>query len=167
MSPYEHACALTVAVHDQDAETARALLSTVSRSGLEALALTLAAMGAPDVGTPAGVVAASTRFAAIAEEFERLGPARFDMVAHHVVQIFDVTIGELFSPSQKKRPTEARQVLCWIARRDGMSFSEIGRRISRDHTTVMSAVAAVDNRVDLRTKANVVLNLVADVGGAA
>jgi chromosomal replication initiator protein len=50
----------------------------------------------------------------------------------------------LVGPARFRRLAEARHVVCWRARRRGLSFPEIGWHIGRDHTTVMHACDRID-----------------------
>lgn len=68
-------------------------------------------------------------------------------IAEETAWAFGVTVCAIFSRSRSKRAALARQVVCWIARAHTfMTLKEIGRRLSRDHATVLHAVRAIDER---------------------
>lgn len=64
-----------------------------------------------------------------------------------VSEVTQVPISELIKKERGTRITsEARFIFCWLAYvHYEYSYSAIGRKISRDHTTVMSAVKVVKN----------------------
>jgi chromosomal replication initiation ATPase DnaA len=58
-----------------------------------------------------------------------------------------VSLAEMRRQSRRKPVVEARQALMWLLyRRAGLTYSQIGRALKRDHTTVMHGVAAEDRR---------------------
>lgn len=55
---------------------------------------------------------------------------------------FGVTAGELISASRRREVTEARQAAMLVLHDHmGYSYSDVGRMLDRDHTTVMAGVA--------------------------
>lgn len=50
---------------------------------------------------------------------------------------FDAVMGA----SRKWEDVQVRDLVCYIARRNGLSFAGIGRALNRDHKTIIQAVA--------------------------
>lgn len=48
----------------------------------------------------------------------------------------------------------ARHVACWLARKEGFSYPQIGREIRRDHATVISSVRNVEEAMATSERAN-------------
>ena len=46
----------------------------------------------------------------------------------------------IFGRSRKANDCRVRDLVCYIARRHGMSYPRIGMALGRDHTTIISAV---------------------------
>lgn len=57
-----------------------------------------------------------------------------------------VTLAELWGRSRTPRVSRARQALWSRLEGHGLSRSEIGRAFNRDHTTIISGIAAADKR---------------------
>jgi chromosomal replication initiation ATPase DnaA len=64
-----------------------------------------------------------------------------------VCQSYLVSPDELASNDRHKNVAEARKVACWLLRTlTARSFPEIGRLMSKDHTSVMHAVKSCSRR---------------------
>jgi|GEM_PF-3599376 len=62
----------------------------------------------------------------------------FDVVARRLCRVFGVSKADLISARRTHELVQCRQAVCyWASRRTGMSLSWIGRRLNRDHTTVL------------------------------
>lgn len=57
-----------------------------------------------------------------------------------VAQMSGLTATAIKGPCKKMEFVQARDVVCYIARREGMSYPIIARELNRDHTTIMAAV---------------------------
>ena len=58
---------------------------------------------------------------------------------------FEVDREEFFSKSRFTRPVTARQAVSYVMKtRDGISYSSIGLRLKRDHSTIIHAVEKVE-----------------------
>lgn len=56
---------------------------------------------------------------------------------------YDITVRALRGPRRDKDITLIRREVCRVLHRDvGLSMAEIGRRLNRDHTTIMHALRA-------------------------
>lgn len=152
MSTYTTACEVVCATHDRDPAALQEALRTLSRSQLRTLAVTLAAMVPPDSRTPAATAEAHARQLGLLGDGDAPGTP---LVAEYVAEQFDLPVEEICGGG--RRGFQARQVLCWVAHTcEGMSYSEIGRLVQRDHTTVMYAVEKVNRTPALRVRAALV-----------
>ena len=75
-----------------------------------------------------------------------------------------VTAEEIAGRGRSKSEADARAVAMWLARqRFKLSYPEVGREFSRDHTTVMSAVAKAESATGmLRWSADELLGATGD-----
>jgi chromosomal replication initiator protein len=71
-----------------------------------------------------------------------------DLIAS-VASAFDVTVADLSGRSRQRHIAEARQAAAWVLRRASpLSLEQIGRLLGgRDHTTIIHAVAQIEQRV--------------------
>lgn len=54
---------------------------------------------------------------------------------------------DIYGRARTDRIVEARQIVCWLAVKYlGMSLSAVGKRMSRDHTVILSARRGIDRR---------------------
>jgi chromosomal replication initiation ATPase DnaA len=80
---------------------------------------------------------------------------------------FAVAPGQLISIEKHRDVVQARMVAAWLLRQDGRSYSEIGRALDKDHTTIMHAVKRVEADEGLTAHALVVRGaLIGDEGAA-
>lgn len=64
-------------------------------------------------------------------------------------QLYDVTPDQIISQNRKRHIVEARQLFCYLCRRElKLTFAGIGRIIHRDHSSIMHGVAAYQNLID-------------------
>ena len=64
----------------------------------------------------------------------------------------NVSYFAVMSATRKRKTTHARQEAMWLARKlTGASYPTIGRHFRRHHTTVISAVEAVEARMGERS----------------
>lgn len=122
---------LAEAVADFDDETVADILGPLDRHDLEALIIGFAARQAP-AGTNAERI-----HAAIVES----------------ARIFGTTPGAIHSRSRAPEDNDARAAACYAARLLSISYSEIGRQIGRDHSSVMHACGRVGTTPRLRKAA--------------
>lgn len=67
-----------------------------------------------------------------------------------VAEAFDVPLDEVLTNSRVVELVEARWVIAYVLRTNRrMSLSAIGRRLGRDHTTVMHGLREIEKRPDL------------------
>jgi chromosomal replication initiation ATPase DnaA len=71
-------------------------------------------------------------------------PPELDAIAGRVSQATGVSVADILSPKRKQPIARARQLVMWEARRQGASFSEIGRYLARDHTSVIHGVNRIE-----------------------
>lgn len=61
----------------------------------------------------------------------------------------DVSVAELLSPTRGRgHVADARALICYAASRRGLSHTEIGKALGRDHTTVAKGIARIAARID-------------------
>jgi hypothetical protein len=80
------------------------------------------------------------------------GEETYDLVKAIAAE-FGTTADHILGTTRRVDVARARHVLCWLLHTDGVSLSEIGRRIGRDHTTVHHAVRRVERDAELQAKA--------------
>lgn len=76
----------------------------------------------------------------------RIPGQRFRAVLTEVSEATGISISRILGRSRVRPVVEARQLVCHVLYRHGMSYPQIGRLINRDHTTVLHAVRAVEAR---------------------
>ncbi len=70
-----------------------------------------------------------------------------DEIIGLVAQTYAVSVAELHSRSRKRRVTRPRQLAMYLCRRfTDASLKEIGRKLGRDHTSVIYAIDVVERR---------------------
>ena len=80
---------------------------------------------------------------------------------------FAVSPGQLSSVEKSRDVVRARMVAAWLLRQDGRPYTEIGKVLGKDHTTIMHAVKRVDADEGLTAHALVIRGaLVGDEGAA-
>lgn len=82
------------------------------------------------------------RCAAIAE----IGAGAVRPYVNAVAEATGIPAWVFYGRGKKKKIAEARQLVMYLANRGGMSLSDIGRALNRDHTTVMHGVRAEAKR---------------------
>lgn len=66
--------------------------------------------------------------------------------------LFNVEEHAIFGDSRLARVAEARQVLAWALRQENWTLEAIGQLLRRDHTTIMYAVKAVEQKARNNTR---------------
>lgn len=62
-----------------------------------------------------------------------------------IADLYEVDVEELMSPGKGHlTASRARQGLCWALRQTGLSFSQVGSLVGRDHSTVQHACKVID-----------------------
>lgn len=130
------AAALAVAVDEHDPQTVADLIVNLDRNQMNALAVVLAAHIDPDkpllrVGLP-GATKKAARAAATA---------------------FNLNTAEVMGDSRRRDVLDARAVTYYAAHLLGDNYSQIGRVMSRDHSTVMHGYGRVGETPRLRAVA--------------
>ncbi|WP_283176806.1 helix-turn-helix domain-containing protein [Gemmobacter sp. 24YEA27] len=67
-------------------------------------------------------------------------------IARQVAKEAGVKPAVIFGPSRKQKDFRLRALVCYIARRHGMSYPRIGMALGRDHSTIRSAVVNEQRR---------------------
>ena len=142
------ACDLVCAVGDRDQQRIHDILTGSDTKELYALAIVLAAMVPDD--TNVDVLLARNGLEVVPTAGQRTVREAADIAARYM----DVSPHAIFTKSRERPVTDARQVVCWVAADAGFSYSEIGRHIKRDHTSVMHAVSKVTRTPRLYAVAN-------------
>ena len=75
-------------------------------------------------------------------------PVSLGEIIQRVSDVFGVPVCILRGPQRARRYSHPRQAFCWVAQRTGrFSLPQIGAFLdNRDHTTIMYAVKAVEQR---------------------
>lgn len=142
------AAALTMAVHSRNRNHAGQILAKCDTTDLHNLSLCLAKYVQVngilnDSPAPHDIHAPASRAAIL------------------LATRFNTTIDDIRSPKRDRANTEARMCISYVARLHGMTFSEIGRYLNKDHSTVMNAVTVVGERPRLR---RIALEVARDLG---
>lgn len=136
------AAALTCAVADRDREEVARVLTGLDTKSLHALAVVLAAHVDPDKPfIPAPV-----------------HTAPIVAIVHSAALRFRVTETLIVSVNRSRDVVDARSVACYAARLAGMTLTDIGRHVHRDHSTVFHACTRVGEDHRLRRVANAILD---------
>jgi hypothetical protein len=125
------AVALTNAVYERDTDAIQRLLTPLRVDDLYALAVVLADRLPPTI----------TDADRIRDAAEILGQ-RFGTERHGIL-----------SSSRRREDLDARACLMYVGHLLGMSYSAVGRQVSRDHSTVMHAIGRVGENPRLRAVA--------------
>lgn len=67
-------------------------------------------------------------------------PFLLNEIVEAIARTMKVTTADILGPCRSGQVIRARQVVCWVLSKRGQSYPQIGRRINRDHSTVISAV---------------------------
>lgn len=67
-------------------------------------------------------------------------------IASQVAEATDVPFKAIMGVRRDARTVQARQLVMYIARREGLSLQRIGRVMNRDHTTVLHGIRAEEQR---------------------
>jgi hypothetical protein len=70
-------------------------------------------------------------------------------IAVQVAEATDVPFKAIMGVRRDARTVQARQLVMYIARREGLSLQRIGYAMSRDHTTVLHGIRAEEQRRSL------------------
>ena len=76
---------------------------------------------------------------------------RLDNISMMVVDVAaeaGIPPAAILGPRRDKRTAQARQAVMYMARLDGHSLNDIGRVLSRDHTTIMHGIKAHEARMN-------------------
>lgn len=78
---------------------------------------------------------------------ERTSRATIDAILDAVSVEFEVLVAEILGRRRTARIADARMVVYWLAWFAGESYSVIGRRLGRDHSTVIAGVQRINYRM--------------------
>lgn len=87
--------------------------------------------------SPIGFMTPADRIAADAMNNPR---ATVRAIAKEVCDYTGHSINSVMGKSRLASDCRVRELVCYIAHRQGMSLPQIGRALHRDHTTILSAV---------------------------
>lgn len=76
----------------------------------------------------------------------RIPGTKLRAVLIEVADASGVPVRAIMGRSRIQRIARARQLTCYILRREGLSYPQIGRMLHIHHTTAMHAVRAVEAR---------------------
>lgn len=154
------ACDLVCAVGDRDHQRIHEILTSSNTEELYALAIVLAAMVPDD--TNIDVLLARNGLEIVPTAGQRTVREAANITARYL----DISPHAIFTRSRERKVLDARQVVCWVAADAGFSYSEIGRHIKRDHSSVMHAVSKVTQTPHLYAVANRVRRVLSGVDQA-
>ena len=120
------AAALAVAVDEESADDVAALLTNLDTAELYALAVVLAAAVDPDKPLVRTTVAGLTK-----------------QCARRAALAFHLDVTDVMGESRRREVLDARAVTYYAAHLAGDNYSQIGRVMQRDHSTVMHGVSRV------------------------
>ena len=63
--------------------------------------------------------------------------------------VFNVPVRSILGPSRRRNKVKARHAAMYICYQEGHTYAAIGKAMNRDHTTVFSAVKAVQAKIDI------------------
>lgn len=76
-----------------------------------------------------------------------------DHILSHVADFFDLNVDEILSKSQTQECAWPRQVAMFLCRNElKMPFAKIGEYFKRDHSTVMTSVKSIEERIKNQDK---------------
>lgn len=61
-------------------------------------------------------------------------------IAGEVSEATGIRVSAIYGPSQRAKDCRARELVCFIAYRQGFSLAEIGEALARHHTTILHAI---------------------------
>lgn len=74
-------------------------------------------------------------------------PTRIPAAVTRAAAVFGVSEGAILSDSRDSQAVAARHAVAWVLRNEsGLSLIAIGRILGRDHSTVMYAIRAAEQR---------------------
>jgi hypothetical protein len=101
----------------------------------------LRAILAPPGPTPAAVPEEpphETREVSASASPEMSSPLPIRRIIAEVAAFHEISVGDMIRPDKHRRFVRPRQIACYLAKiLTSRSFPEIGRRVGRDHTTVL------------------------------
>lgn len=71
-----------------------------------------------------------------------------DELAAEITQETGLTLADIRGRDRRRHFARARQLLMFKARQAGLSLTEIGRFVNRDHTTVMNGVERIQYEIE-------------------
>lgn len=76
--------------------------------------------------------------------------SRFDELVSSVADLFGLTPESVLSKGRNSTQADARWVIAYVMRSQmNMSLPAIGRRLGRDHTTILHGLRQIEKRPDL------------------
>lgn len=77
-------------------------------------------------------------------------PVNFDMIVETVSEYFNLNPDSIFSKNRMRDINDARQVIMYLSHKlTGLSSTVIGRKLNRQHGTVLHGIAAVKERLPI------------------
>lgn len=77
-------------------------------------------------------------------------PVNFDMIVETVADYFNLNTDSIFSKNRMRDINDARQVIMYLSHKlTGLSSTVIGRKLNRQHGTVLHGIAAVKERLPI------------------
>jgi chromosomal replication initiation ATPase DnaA len=77
-------------------------------------------------------------------------PSHGDMLIEAVAHSFDIQPDDITGTSRVARHFEARAICAYILRAAGWKLTAIGKKLNRDHTSVLAAIGRVETTDRLR-----------------
>ena len=77
-------------------------------------------------------------------------PVNFEMIVESVAEYFHLNPDAIFSKNRMRDVNDARQVIMYLGHKlTGLSSTVIGRKLNRQHGTVLHGIAAVRDRLPI------------------
>lgn len=80
----------------------------------------------------------------IADERHRLSTSTTASLVQAAADLYATTTQAICGSSREKSTSQARMTACWLLRQHGLSYPEIGRTLSCDHTTAHHACQVIE-----------------------
>lgn len=73
--------------------------------------------------------------------YTRTPRATVRLISKEVSRLTGIPASEIMGPRRSADVCRARELVCYVARRNGMSYPQIGRALKRDHSTIIHAIS--------------------------
>ena len=78
--------------------------------------------------------------------------ARIDRIMSEVAEAHYTTVAAIRGPARDRDAVDARRYVCLALRAEGLSSTQIGAKINRDHTSVLNLLGLLKRNKDRQQK---------------